>query len=177
MTDRLPYVVDDFLPKDQFKELQNNIVWNDQLTWNLCSRVSSIETPEEESQKDNWLAGHSVFQRGIPVSPLYEPLCEMLLKKISPPGTWKLKGLLRMKINFYGHTEKLFQHKMHYDYPFDHVGALLSLNTCDGGTVLEDGTKYDSVANRMLFFNPAQLHASTTTTNKKGRFNILVNYV
>lgn len=113
----------------------------------------------------------------MPVSPLYEPIVEIVLKKISPPGSWKMKALLRIKLNFYAHTDKIYQHKMHHDYPFEHTGALLSLNTCDGGTILEDGSKHDSVANRMLFFDPSKLHASTTTTNQKGRFNMLINYI
>ena len=55
--------------------------------------------------------------------------------------------------------------------------ALLSLNTCDGYTKLKDGTKIDSVANRVLLFDPCEEHCSTTTTNVKARFNINVNYI
>ena len=66
---------------------------------------------------------------------------------------------------------------MHIDYNFSHSGAILSLNTCDGYTKLEDGTKIDSVANRILLFDPGEEHASTTTTNVSARFNINMNYI
>ena len=170
-------IVDNFLPESIFNELVRAIVWNEQVTWNLVNKVTNLETKEEESELDNFHIGHIIYNVGVPQSPIYEPIVDMVLRNISPPGTGDMKALLRMKLNFYPHTDELYQHKMHIDYPYEHTGALLSLNTCDGGTVLEDGIKYDSVANRMLFFDASKLHASTTTTNQKGRFNLLINYL
>ena len=66
---------------------------------------------------------------------------------------------------------------MHFDYPFSHSSALLSLNTCDGYTKLKDGTKIDSIANRILLFDPSEEHCSTTTTNIFARINININYI
>ena len=66
---------------------------------------------------------------------------------------------------------------MHFDYPFSHSSALLSLNTCDGYTKLKDGTKIDSIANRILLFDASEEHCSTTTTNVPARFNININYI
>ena len=62
------------------------------------------------------------------------------------------------------------------DYNFDHKGALFSLNTCDGHTNV-DGTKVDSVKNRMLFFNPQVIHNSTNCTDEQFRCNININYM
>ena len=42
---------------------------------------------------------------------------------------------------------------------------------------LEDGTKIDSIANRMLIFDGAEKHCSTTTTNVPVRINININYI
>ena len=66
---------------------------------------------------------------------------------------------------------------MHTDMEFSHTAAVLSLNTCDGYTKLADGTKVDSVENRIIFFDAGKAHCSTTTTNAKARFNIIVNYL
>ena len=66
---------------------------------------------------------------------------------------------------------------MHIDYRFKHSAAILSLNTCDGYTKLMDGTKIDSVANRMLLFDASEKHCSTTTTNVQARMNININYM
>ena len=43
-------------------------------------------------------------------------------------------------------------------------------------TEFEDGTKVESVENRMMVFNPCIKHRSTTTTNAMGRYNINFNY-
>ena len=85
-------------------------------------------------------------------------------------------SLDRIKINFYPNTSELHEHDMHRDYAHTHKGALLSLNTCDGYTKLKDGTKIDSVANRMLVLDSSELHCSTTCTDQPVRLNINFNY-
>jgi uncharacterized protein (DUF1786 family) len=66
---------------------------------------------------------------------------------------------------------------MHTDKNFSHTAALLSLNTCDGYTKFADGTKVDSIANRVVLFDAGENHCSTTTTNEKARINLIVNYL
>ena len=58
----------------------------------------------------------------------------------------------------------------------EHKGAVFSLNTCNGGTVI-DGQKFDSVGNRILFFDPTKPHHSTSTTDVKRRLNVNINYL
>ena len=65
---------------------------------------------------------------------------------------------------------------MHIDYDYVHTAAIFSLNSCDGFTMLEDGTRIDSKANRMLIFEGSQLHGSTTTTDSWARCNININF-
>ena len=69
------------------------------------------------------------------------------------------------------------EHSEHSDYPFSHKGALFSLNTCDGYTKFNDGTKVESVANRIIFFDASKNHQSTTTSNAKLRYNINFNFL
>ena len=76
----------------------------------------------------------------------------------------------------YPNTETLKEHGIHIDYSFPHKAGILSINTCDGYTKLEDGTKIDSVANRMLLFDASNPHNSSTTTNQPVRVNININY-
>ena len=64
---------------------------------------------------------------------------------------------------------------MHVDMNYSHSGAILSLNTCDGYTKLKDGTKIDSVANRILLFDASEEHCSTTTTNVPARIAFRVS--
>ena len=113
---------------------------------------------------------HTFYNDQVPQSPLFNELLPLIHKL-------ELKSLLRVKANLYPNTYKLHEHSMHEDYYFSHSSAILSLNTCDGYTKLEDGTKIDSVANRMLFFDGSKQHSGTTTTNEQSRINININYI
>ena len=90
-----------------------------------------------------------------------------------------IAALQRIKVNFYIPCPIVEDHEKHRDLPIPHQSAILSLNTCNGYTKLDDGTKVDSVANRLLLFDGSKLHNSTTTSDyslPKGRFNINFNY-
>ena len=90
-----------------------------------------------------------------------------------------MHALIRVKVNYYNSTPEVVEHCKHYDYPampLPHKGAILYLNTNDGFTRLEDGTKIESIENRLLVFDASKMHNSTTTTSFEGRYNINVNY-
>jgi hypothetical protein len=84
--------------------------------------------------------------------------------------------LLRIKCNLFPNTEIVYEHAAHYDFLKSHKTALLSINTCDGYTTLEDGTKIDSIENRMLKFDGSSMHKSSTTSNQTVRMNVNISY-
>jgi len=51
------------------------------------------------------------------------------------------------------------------------------MNTCDGYTLFEDGTKIESIANRLVTFPNGMKHTGTSTTNASFRMVINFNYV
>ena len=51
------------------------------------------------------------------------------------------------------------------------------MNTNNGYTRFEDGTKVESVANRMVTFPNQMMHTGTTTTDSEYRLVINLNYV
>ncbi len=55
--------------------------------------------------------------------------------------------------------------------------CVIYLNTCDGYTKFSDGTKVESVANRIVFFDASKHHQSSTTSNAKLRYNINFNFL
>ena len=123
---------------------------------------------------------HLIYHHDVPVSPHYQlvhGLIEMICK--SEKNTKKFKTLVRCRINYFQNYRDGIVHEypMHVDSDFSHSAAILSLNTCDGYTKLEDGTKIPSVANQLLVFDAGEKHCSTTTTNAPARFNIIVNYL
>ncbi len=90
-------------------------------------------------------------------------------------GKLKVNALKRVKVNLYPRTENLIHHQDHVDYDFPHKAALLSLNTCNGMTVIGD-QEIPSVANRMILFDPQVPHHSTNCTDEPFRANININY-
>ena len=159
-------IIDNFLPEDCFKELQNYIVWNNSFPWYLHTKISGVE-----EEVGVFYGTHKAYDNCSPLSSLYHTMIPII------SGLPDFRALIRIKANFYPKTHEIYEHGRHFDYSFKQKGAILSLNTCDGFTRLEDGTKVDSVENRLLLFDSSKIHNSSTTTNKRGRFNININYL
>ena len=171
-------VIDNFLGEDEFKYLQNLIISNDgdlrDFPWKITTDVASGTNNKDynleiEKQLWNWYAIHPIYNT-LPESPYYDDIFNIFKDK------WHLKSLIRIKVNFYPYTHEIKEHAKHQDYDFSHHGAVFSLNTCDGFTRMSNGDKVDSVANRIVFFDPSEYHNSSTTSNQKGRYNINFNY-
>ena len=159
--------VGDFLERDRWHEEKKNM--------SVSQRASVLpwffQTDKEWTQQDKiFYMTHVFYEKNEPKTSFYEMIKPLLAKM-------KIRCLIRLKANLFPNTETLHEHTMHIDYNFPHTGAILSLNTCDGYTKLKDGTKINSVANRLLLFDAAEKHCSTTTTNVAARVNININYI
>ena len=160
-------IIDNFFEEEYFKKLQDSIIHNSNsnVPWSFVEKVNS----KHDHENDNECYFEHVIYFRQPCSDIYqllEPLWNLL----------EIKSLIRIKANCYPSKENIVKHAPHVDAPFDHNGALIYLNTCDGYTELVDGTKVESVENRVLLFNAGLEHSSTNCTNAKARFNINVNY-
>ena len=167
--------IQDFLPKQSFNRL-SQIIFEPTFPWYLTTSVASPYLKSKENSKLFYMS-HLVYEKEkyVKVNPNDQTIIDLLLEKLAPEeGNLQL---IRMKINFYPNTTELYEHDYHRDFEYSHMGAILSLNTCDGYTkIRETDTKYHSWANTLLSFNPSEDHCSTTTTNAIGRFNININY-
>jgi len=158
-------IENDYLMKPIFEDIRKTVIENTSFPWFFKSALNENQKKEEL----NSYLTHSFYLNNTINSDYYN-LVLPLLKKL------QVKALLRVVANFYYKTDKIVEHAMHQDFKFPHKGALYSLNSCDGGTILEDGTKVKSKENTLLHLDTSKLHASTSTTDSKGRFNIIVNY-
>ena len=167
-------VIDDFLPQEDFEEVRDLIVFNWDFDWYFQKEVNAAGT---DCTKDfwNWYGTHTFYVNDFPESKNYPILYNKFIPCFKEMGIFR--SLIRIKGNFYPHTETLKEHAPHVDYDFSHVGALYSLNTCDGFTKFYDGTKVESIANRIVFFDASKFHHSTTTSNAKLRYNINFNFL
>lgn len=170
-------VIDNFLRYRDFEQLKNSIIDNNEFSWFMNNQVTSSEDEEEtlsyQEQNWNWYFTHTFYLQ-IPYSTYFNQITDVFAKEFDKLDTFKT--WLRIKANLYPHTEEVKEHQKHHDYPFPHKAAVFSLNTCDGFTRMPDGTKIDSVENRIIIFDGSEYHNSSTTSDCKQRVNINFNW-
>ena len=100
-----------------------------------------------------------------------------------------VKRLLRSKINLLYRTKNIHEFKpFHIDIESNWLGnqqwttAIFYINTNNGYTLFEDGTKIESVANRIIEFDGDTRHTGSTHTiatpchkYDEGRFRVVLN--
>tara|TARA_B100000131_G_scaffold64568_1_gene60983 strand:+ start:173 stop:661 length:489 start_codon:yes stop_codon:yes gene_type:complete len=156
-------VIDNFLPNTQFDKLLYELNQS-QLPWYYCRAVNG----EGDILGNNMYFEHPIYLNTI----LNEKTFHIINNLVN---LLKIKALIRIKINLYTRTEFLNHHADHIDLRYSHKGAIFSLNTCDGFTVI-NGEEIPSVANRIILFDPSIAHHSTNCTNQPHRMNININY-
>ena len=170
-------IIDNFLSEKTFNDISNIIMDDDGKTNFMWHHVANIEniTPPSKKFVNLFYMVHLLYNLDHDeeykdsfyeiLDPIFSALVDMGIIKC-----W------RVKCNLYPNTETLREHAYHTDNKESHIAAIYALNTCDGYTKFKDGTKVDSIANRMYFFDGGIEHASTTTTNVPARFNINFNF-
>ena len=157
-------IIDNFLDKDSFNDIKTIIesqnfpwYWNDQVTF-------------KRSDSFPYYFTHLLYDNTLSKSSFYHQLISPFFEKI------KVKAVIKAKINLYTNVNEFIENEDHVDYQYEHKGAILYLNTNNGYTILEDGTKIESIENRLLKFEPHKKHRSTHCTDVKRRLNININY-
>ena len=158
-------VIDNFLPVDEFKILQEKIVSSTFPVYHQDYITEQFEFPSVK----NVSFTHTIYRDNLSGSDYYDVVNRILFSKL------EMRSLIRSKVNCYPRTDEIIEHKWHIDAPYEHKGILLYLNTCDGETRF-DGEAIQSKENRIVFFDPSKLHASTSCTDQKCRWNIIANY-
>tara|TARA_R100000030_G_scaffold46351_3_gene35022 strand:+ start:210 stop:761 length:552 start_codon:yes stop_codon:yes gene_type:complete len=169
-----PQYIDNFLSKREYDIIKDLVMDSGKCLFFPNFSVAHRPSKNSNHEPWNWYGTHSVYRYDYPNSELCDTIYNTFVRKFYKKEI--MSCLMRIKVNFYPWTETLQKHDFHVDYDAPNHGALFSVNTCDGYTEFEDGTKIDSVANRLMFFNPQVKHRSTTTTTAYGRFNINFNF-
>ncbi len=163
---RMQYeVIDNYLPQEEFEVIRNTMMGQ-----NFPWFYSSYVTFEGKVNDDNSMYFTHTFYRDSSVNSNFFELVLPLTSKLNA------KAIMRVKGNMYPNVGSSLNNEPHVDYDFEHKGAIFYINTNNGPTTLEDGTKIDSVANRILLFDPSKEHYSTHCTDEKVRVNININY-
>ena len=163
-------VIDNFLPKDLHNEIKT-VMTNGNTTehipfpWYLSRNVAYTDA----SESTDFYMYHPFYWDFAPASD-WLGLLQQLIQQLNA------KSLIRIKGNLYPSTKTLVEHEPHIDLEYAHKGAVYYVNTNNGFTVLEDGTKVESIENRVLLFDASRPHHSTTCTDDKFRVTVNVNY-
>ena len=162
-------IIDDFLEQKDFDKLQTFIMGAD-FDWHYNDAVVY------RRQEDEFQFIHIFYKDAAPRSSTIQFL-DPILVKINPIS------ILRIKTNLLTRTPNIVENTFHVDISSVSEEKLKQLtisifyvNTNNGYTEFEDGTKVESVANRLITF-PANLkHRGTSCTDEKRRIIINFNY-
>ena len=167
-------VIDNFLDEETFEGLKP--IFSSDIPW-VFSEVLS-EDKIICDKKYNYQYVHSVYVKQEPVSRYFDNIIPFLTKLDA-------RALVRCKVNSICREEEIVVHGFHTDmqYPEEHSTgldgmktAILYLNTNNGFTCFEDGTKVESVANRCVIFPAHYKHSGTTCTDVHRRVALNLVY-
>ena len=177
-------IEDNFLDQKDFDELQT-LMMGFEIDWHYGKSqvypVGELDSDgkiiyPKEVDKNKFQFVHMFYHAPAPRSAYFENLVP-ILEKINSIS------LFRIKANLLTKTPNIIENTFHSDMGFlseekekQWTTSILYVNTNNGYTKFEDGTKIESVANRMVSF-PADLkHTGTSCTDEKTRVVINFNY-
>ena len=167
-------IIDNWLPEEVFNEIFSTLK-STEFPWFLGNIVGEDRYYQgDDTVKGNMQFFH-IFHRHHQMTQ-YSPLIMPVLCHLQPCATIKIKANLSLA------TDNIEVGGMHVDIK-DGVDreylktSILYMNTNDGYTTFEDGTKVESVQNRFVTFPNSMRHAGTTCTDSPFRMVINFNYV
>ena len=162
-------IEDNFLEQKDFDELQIFIMGN-KFDWYYSDIVDNVK------DVDKYQFTHTFYRYEAPRSSFCEKL-NPILEIIDPISLWRIKANLLTK------TPTIVENEFHVDIdkmPEERLKqwttSIFYINTNNGYTEFEDGTKVESVANRMVTFPSNLKHRGTSCTDEKTRVIINFNY-
>jgi len=187
-------IKDNFLKQEDFDKLQE-LMMGPYFNWYFWDRyyhtsyhaptiqngVTKVFTgkPTGEPTKtelDKFQFLHPFYESNQPVSSQLEHL-DCILQLIQP------NAIVKIRANLLTRLPNIVENPFHtdlQDWPEEKQKqwktSIFYVNTNNGYTILEDGTKVESVANRMLTFPTNMKHTGTSCTDKQTRIIINFNY-
>ena len=162
-------IEDDFLEQKEFDKLQTSFM-GDMFPWFFSDEI------DYKDDKNKYQFVHRIYSSMHPFQ--YSEACATIspiLKIINP------LALIRAKANLLTRTSNIIENSYHFDMEFKNPEkmklfgtSIYYVNTNNGYTKFEDGTKVESVANRMITFPADMKHTGTSCTDEKRR--IIINF-
>ena len=161
-------VIDDFLSPTEYEQVSSYILGTS-IQWKFNNR--KVREGDGQIQFT-----HRCFEpQRFPVAK------ERTMKELDP--IWaklslyhKLDVMLRIKINMEPKTAEHVKSLLHTDTNQYNKTSIYYVNTNNGYTRFKDGTRVDSIANRMVIFDAQTMHGGVTCTDEHVRVVINTNY-
>ena len=167
-------IVDNFLNHEDWKNIHDHMTspWSFSWYYNKSSYPPN-DTHWSYSQLTHLFYSGVVQIDSNPLISMENSLIQPILNLISPCILLRAKANLTTPATSMDDPSKTF----HTDTGVkDSITAVYYVNDNDGKTIFKDGSKVDSVANRMLMF-PSNLEHGVERSTKSDRFVINFNYI
>ena len=157
-------IIDNYLSKNEFLKIKNEIVDNEYFPWYF----NNCKSGKDKNKPLDYQLVHGFFKDNVTNSFYFNKL-DCLIKRL------KIKKLIRVKANLNPISHKLIKFEKHQDtYEKGFTSAIFYLNTNNGYTKIEN-KKIQSIENRIVIFPSDVYHFGTNATNLSNR--IVINFV
>jgi hypothetical protein len=163
-------IENDFLPQKEFDKIQEFMFNSPKFPWFYGNKIDSIEDDVNKFQFVH------IFYVEF-TSSQYVNILSPILNRFQPLSIFRIKANLRTR------TSKNEESSFHSDMDIlseekrkQWTTSIFYMNTNNGYTKFENGTKVNSVANRMITFPTNMKHTGTSCTDEKTRVVINFNY-
>tara|TARA_Y100000034_G_C6714005_1_gene315521 strand:- start:37 stop:600 length:564 start_codon:yes stop_codon:yes gene_type:complete len=165
-------IKDNVLDTPEFVRLQDLLMGRD-FPWFYQPNITFVN-----GNDNKFMFYHMFYKNQGPQSPFMNEM-NPILNIIKPMSIWRIKA------NLLTRTPDISENDLHVDIGNlknspeklkQWTTAVFYMNTNNGYTIFEDGTKVECVANRMLTFPSNIKHTGASCTDEKTRVLINFNY-
>ena len=157
---------DNLLSEEDFKKVYD-VIMGDQFPWYWNEGV--VEYDDGHNQFT-----HRFYFDYAPTSEYIEAL-NPIMKELHA------LAVIRIKANLIPKADRIVEHGMHVDCTIVNEGqartAVFYLDDSNGYTIMDDGTKVESIKNRLVTFPTEMFHTGTSCTDLERRVILNFNYI
>ena len=162
-------IIDNCVPVNHLRHMQS-IMLNDSFPWFFNNTKVGFDVPAEQENYDCQFV--HLFYKNLAPSSNFGDLIEPVLDVLRP------SALIRIKANLTTCADGIYKYPPHVDlFDFDGKTAIFYLNTNNGYTEFDDGTKLESIENSLILFEGNQRHRAVGCTDENIRVNININWM
>lgn len=155
-------IIPDFLEQEFYRNMQF-ICLGDNFPWFIKSK-SNVDDSED------YYLTHTFYRNNVAHSDYYNFVQSNLLNFI------KINSLISVEAIMLPSNKEVKSIEIINEFDFKHNQIIYFVNTTNGNTILQDGSKIKSNENTILMMDSTEKLHSENCTNKKAKVMILIDY-